>query len=158
VGDYVRVNVRATRGSSLATIEGTNAGVIGDNGTELNRPDKPDYLFRGRIASVGSSSVTLTVRRGNLRALRLLSGQSATQTFAVGSSTIYLLWQWKVPSVISLSDLKVGDAVAVHVRAGADSHSPKLDVSQLRPPMRVLVVRRVNAPAARIQVEGRAAG
>jgi hypothetical protein len=121
VGDYVRVNVRATRGSSLATIEGTNAGVIGDHGTELNRPDKPDYLFRGRIASVGSSSVTLTVRRGNLRALRLLPGQSATQTFAVGSSTIYLLWQGKVPSVISLSDLKVGDAVAIHVRAAADS-------------------------------------
>ena len=32
------------------------------------------------------------------------------------------------------------------------------DVSQLRPPMRVLVVRKANAPAAQIQLEGRAAG
>jgi hypothetical protein len=44
-GDYVRVNVRAPRGSSLATIESTNAGLIGDHGTELNRPDNPDHLF-----------------------------------------------------------------------------------------------------------------
>jgi len=32
------------------------------------------------------------------------------------------------------------------------------DVAQLRPPMRVLVVRRVNMPAQQIQVEGRGAG
>jgi hypothetical protein len=32
------------------------------------------------------------------------------------------------------------------------------DVSQLRPPMRVLVVRRANGPATQIQVEGRLAG
>src|SRR5689334_20307243 len=67
-GDYVRVNVRAPRGSSLATIEGTNAFLIGDHGTELNRPDEPEYLFRGQIASIGSSSVTLTIRGGNVRA------------------------------------------------------------------------------------------
>jgi len=120
-GDYVRVNVRAPRGSSLATIEGTNAFLIGDHGTELNRPDKPEYLFRGQIASVGSSSVTLTIRGGNVRALRLMQGQSATQAFTVGSSTIYLLWQGRVPTVISLSDLKTGDRVAIHVRAAARS-------------------------------------
>lgn len=32
------------------------------------------------------------------------------------------------------------------------------DVSQLRPPMRVLVVRKANAPATQIQIEGRLAG
>src|SRR6478672_7392784 len=32
------------------------------------------------------------------------------------------------------------------------------DVSQLRPPMRVLVFRRANGPATQIQVEGRPAG
>jgi hypothetical protein len=121
VGDYVRVNVRAPRGSSLATIESTNAFLIGDHGTALNRPDKPDYLFRGAIASVGASSVTLTVRGGNLRALRLLRGQSATQTFTVGGSTVYLLWQGVVPTVISLSDLKVGERTVIHVRADAGS-------------------------------------
>lgn len=120
-GDYVRVNVRAPRGSSLDTIESTNAGVVGDHGTELNRPDKPDYLFRGTVVSVGSSSVAVTVRGGNRRAIRLMMGQSGSQTFTVGGSTIYLLWQGKVPTVISLGDLKTGDAVAVHVRADAGS-------------------------------------
>ena len=120
-GDYVRVNVRAPRGSSLATIESTNAVQIGDHGTELNRPENPDYLFRGKIVSTGSASVTITVRGGNLRALRLMRGQSATQTFTVGSSTIYLLWQGRVPSVTSLSDLQSGDAVAIHVRVAARS-------------------------------------
>ena len=129
-GDYVRVNVRAPRGSSLATIEGTNAFLIGDHGTELNRPDKPDYLFRGQVVSTGSSSVTVTVRGGNLRALRLLSGQSPTQTFTVGSETIYLLWQGKVPSVISLSDLKAGDRVAVHVRAAARSTLAQVEAGE----------------------------
>ncbi len=120
-GDYVRVNVRAPRGSSLATIESTDAGVVGDHGTELNRPDKPDYLFRGRVVSTGSSSVTIEVRGGNRRAVRLLLGQSATRTFTVGASTIYLRWQGKVPTVASLSDLRSGDAVAIHVRADAGS-------------------------------------
>ena len=56
-----------------------------------------------------------------MRALRLMRGQSTTQTFTVGNSTIYLLWEGKVPSVISLSDLKAGDRVAIHVRAEARS-------------------------------------
>jgi hypothetical protein len=120
-GDYLRVNVLAPRGSSLATIESTNAFLIGDHGTERVKPDKPEYLFRGQIASVGSASVTLTVRGGNMRALRLLQGESTSQTFTVGSSTIYLLWEGRVPSVISLSDLKTGDRVAIHVRADARS-------------------------------------
>ena len=119
-GDYVRVNVRAPRGSSLDTIESTAAGLIGDRGTQLNRPDNPDYLFRGTVASVGSS-VSVDVRGGNRRALRLLLGSSRTQTFAVGDSTIFLHWQGKVPTVTQLADLKAGDKVAIHVRAQAGS-------------------------------------
>jgi len=120
-GDYVRVNVRAPRGSSLDTIENTAAGLIGDHGTELTRPDQPDYLFRGTVAGVGSSTVSVDVRGGNRRALRLLLGSSRTQTFAVGGSTIYLLWEGKVPTVIDRFDLKVGDKVVIHVRAKAGS-------------------------------------
>jgi hypothetical protein len=120
-GDYVRVNVRAPRGSSLDTIEGADAGLIGDHGTQLTRPDLPDYLFRGTVASVGSSTVSLDVRGGNRRALRVLLGSSRTQTFAVGGSTTYLRWQGKVPTVTQLSDLKAGDKVAIHVRAAAGS-------------------------------------
>jgi hypothetical protein len=120
-GDYVRVNVRAPRGSSLDTIEHTNAGVIGDHGSRLNRPDQPDYLFRGKVTAVGSSTVSLDVRVGNRRALRLLLGSTRTQTFTVGDSTVFLLWQGKVPTVIELADLKIGAAVAIHVRAKAGS-------------------------------------
>ena len=120
-GDHVRVEVRAPRGSSLATIESTAAGLIGDHGTQLNRPDKPDYLFRGTVASVGSSSISVDIRGGNRRALRLLLGSSRTQTFTVGDSTIFLLWQGKVPTVTQLADLKAGDKVAIHVRTQAGS-------------------------------------
>ncbi len=120
-GDYVRVNLRAPRGNSLETLETTAAGLIGDHGTELTRPDQPDYLFRGTVAAVGSSTVSVDVRGGNRRALRLLLGSSRTQTFAVGGSTIYLLWAAKVPTVIDRSDLKVGDKVVIHVRAKAGS-------------------------------------
>jgi len=120
-GDYVRVNVRAPRGSALDTIVSTAAGLIGDHGTQLTWPDQPDYLFRGRVAAVGSSTVSLDVRGGNRRALRAMLGSSRTQTFAVGGSTIYLLWQGKVPTVTDLTGLKVGDNVALHVRAKAGS-------------------------------------
>lgn len=120
-GDYVRVNVRAPRGGSLATIESTAAGLIGDHGTQLARPDQPDYLFRGQVSAIGSSTVTVDVRGGNRRALRVLLGGSRTQAFTVGGSTIYLLWQGKVPTVAELADLKVGDKVAIHVRAKAGS-------------------------------------
>jgi hypothetical protein len=120
-GDWVRVNVRAPRGSSLDTIESTVAGLIGDRGTQLTRPDQPDYLFRGTVTAVGSSNVSVDVHGGNRRALRALLGGSRTQTFAVGGSTIYLLWQGKVPTVVDHSGLKVGDRVAIHVRAKAGS-------------------------------------
>lgn len=120
-GDYVRVGVRAPRGSSLATIESTSASLVGDHGTQLTRPDQPDYLFRGTVAAVGSSTLSVGVRGGNRRALRLLLGSSRTQTFAVGGSTIYLLWAAKVPTVIDRSDLKIGDKVVIHVRAKAGS-------------------------------------
>jgi hypothetical protein len=73
------------------------------------------------VTAVGSSTVSLEVRGGNRRALRLLIGSSRAQTFAVGGSTIYLRWQGKVPTVIDLADLKAGDRVAIHVRAAAGS-------------------------------------
>ncbi len=120
-GDHVRVNLRAPRGSSLDAIESTAAGLVGDHGTQLTRPDQPEYLFRGTVAAVGSSTVSVDVRAGNRRALRLLLGGSRAQTFAVGGSTIYLLWQAKVPTVVEKSDLKVGEKVVVRVRAKAGS-------------------------------------
>ena len=116
-GDYVTVNVRAPRDSNLAAIEQQQAGIVGDHGTTLNKPDKPLYLFRGTLTSVGTSSVTVHVTGGDRRALRLLIGNSADQTFTFGDTTIFLLWQGKVPTVIDASKLVVGDKIVVRIRA-----------------------------------------
>lgn len=116
-GDYVRVNVRAPRGSSLADLEQAPATIVGDHGTQLFVPTQPLYLVRGTLTGTGGSSVTLDIRGGNARAMRLLLGQSKSQTFATGDQTIFLLWQGRVPTVIELSQLRVGDRIVVRVRA-----------------------------------------
>jgi hypothetical protein len=121
-GDYVWVHVRAPRGSSLADIEKADAGLVGDHGTQLYKPDQPLYLFRGKLTAVGSNgSVTVAVTGGNHRALRLLIGASGTETFATGDDTIFLLWQGKVPTVIDASKLVVGDRIVVRIRAAANA-------------------------------------
>ncbi|HKU56604.1 MAG TPA: hypothetical protein VJP41_06250 [Gaiellaceae bacterium] len=116
-GDYVWIHVRDTVGASLADIEQTDAGLIGDHGSLINPPSKPLFLFRGTLTATGSNSVTLTVDGGNRRATRLLIGQPRSETFTVGDGTIFLLWQGKVPTVISLARLKLGDNVTVRIRA-----------------------------------------
>ncbi len=120
-GDYVRVNVRADRGADLSTIEHQAAGIVGDHGTTLFRPDQPLYLFRGTLSSVGSSTVNVHVTGGNRRALRTLIGSSADQSFAFDGDTIFLLWQGKVPTVIDSTKLVVGDRIVVRIRAKAGS-------------------------------------
>jgi hypothetical protein len=120
-GDYVRVNVRAPRWASLGQLEATDASLVGDHGTQLYKPSEPLYLFAGTIASSTSTSVTVNVGGGNRHAERLLLGQSPTQTFTTGSGTIFLLWQGKVPTVISASQLTPGDRVLIRVRAARDS-------------------------------------
>src|SRR5690349_18932714 len=85
-GDYVRVNVRAPRGASLADIEHRAAGIVGDHGTQLFKPDNPLYLFRGKLAAVNNGSVTVNVTGGNHRALRLLLGSGSSQSFAYGDN------------------------------------------------------------------------
>ena len=116
-GDLVWVHVRAERGADLAEIERQPAGIVGDHGRQLFRPEKPLYLFRGRLTSVGSSTVTVHVTGGNGRALRLLIGSPADQSFTFGDGTIFLLWQGKVPTVIDASKLLVGDRIVIRIRA-----------------------------------------
>jgi hypothetical protein len=117
-GDFVSVNVRAARNAALAEIETHPSGIVGDRGPNPNPPNKPLYLFRGTLAmAAGSSSVTLDVHSGNRNALRLLLGQPAQQTFTFGPETIFLVWNGKVPSVITPAQMKVGDRVTLRVRA-----------------------------------------
>jgi hypothetical protein len=116
-GDFVWVHVRAPRNAALAEIEQQQSGLVGDRGTTLGTPGKPLYSFRGTLTSVASSGVTVHVTGGDARAMRLLLGQSADQTFTFGGSTIFLLWQGKVPTVIDASKLVVGDKIVIRIRA-----------------------------------------
>ena len=120
-GDWVRVNVRARWGSSLATIESTAPGIVGDPVTQPQPPDKPLYLFNGTVSTVGSSTVTMNVTGGNRAALKLMMGQPAQQSMSFDANTIVLLWKGKVPTVISASQLTIGDRFDARIRAAKGS-------------------------------------
>jgi hypothetical protein len=139
-GDYVWVHVRAPRNAALSEIEQVQAGIVGDHGTQLFKPDKPLYLFRGKLTAVSSSSVTLHVTGGNHRALHLLIGSSSDQSFTFGDGTIFLLWQGKVPTVIDASKLTIGDRIVVRIRADKRSSlaevtsTPANKIAEREPP------------------------
>jgi hypothetical protein len=116
-GDIVAVNIRAPRGSSLATVVATPAALVGDHGPTLVHPDQPLYLFRGKLVAAAGGLVTVDVKGGNKRALRLMIGQDARQAFATASSTVFLQWSHRVPTVVDPSQLHAGDPVIVRVRA-----------------------------------------
>ena len=119
VGDTVTVNVRSDRQSSLEAIVATPAGIVGDHGKNPAKPAKPLYLFRGTYVSGDSGKVTIDVKGGNRRALRLLIGQSTTQSFTTGDETVFLFWSHRIPTVVDASSLKAGDRIIVRVRADA---------------------------------------
>jgi hypothetical protein len=140
-GDWVAVGLRAPRNASLADVEAKPAGVVADRGPDPSRPDKPLYLFRGKVAAAaGGTTLTVDVRGGNRRALMLLIGSTRQQAFTYGPETIFLRWQGRVPTVIAASDLKVGDPVVVRVRAAAGStlaqveSTPAVHVGEHEPP------------------------
>jgi hypothetical protein len=140
-GDWVVVHVRAPWEATLSQIESRPAGIVADRAVKPNPPNKPLYLFRGRLAaSAGTSTVTVNVRGGNHRALRLLIGQSLQQSFTYGPETIFLLWQGKVPTVISPAQLTVGDRITVRVRAPQGStlsqveSTPAVHIGEHEPP------------------------
>jgi hypothetical protein len=121
VGDYVWIHIRDNAGASLADLEQKAPGLVGDHGSQLNPPNRPLYLFRGTLTATGTNTVTLTVHGGNRAATRLLIGQPASETFTVDENTIFLLWQGKVPTVISLGQLKSGDSTTIRIRAAKQS-------------------------------------
>jgi hypothetical protein len=131
-GDYVWVHVRAPRHASLAEIEQRDAGIVGDHGTQLFKPDRPLYLFRGKLTAVNACSVTVQVAGGNHRALRLLIGSGSSQSFSFGDDTIFLLWQGKVPTVIDASKLVVGDRIVVRIRAAKGASLAQVESTPAR--------------------------
>jgi hypothetical protein len=132
-GDWVNVNVRDRAGSSLADLEATPAGIIGDRVNQPGIAALPLWLYVGTVAGPQSGGhIALHVTAGNRRALRSLLGQSADQTFTYSDDTIFLLWQGKVPSVIAPSQLKAGDRITVRIRAHAGSSLAQVESSPAR--------------------------
>jgi len=117
-GDWIVLHVRAPYDASLSQIESRPAGIVADRVAKPNPPRYPLFFFRGRVAApAGTTTLTVDVRGGNRRALRLLLGNTSQQSFAYGAETIFLRWQGKVPTVISPADLTLGDRVTVRIRA-----------------------------------------
>ena len=117
-GDRVTVRVRAARDASLAQIEATAAANVADRGPNGRFPHKPLWLFVGKLdGPAANHQITLHIANGNLRALRAMLGQPLDQTFSYDRHTIFVLWQGRVPTLISPSQLKVGDRISVRIRA-----------------------------------------
>jgi hypothetical protein len=115
-GDFVTVNIHAPRGSSLQAIEQQPAGTISDHAAPHG--GRPLWMFAGTVAGPQSGGhIALHVTGGNWKALLAMLGQPLDQSFAYDDSTIFLLWQGKVPTVIDASQLRAGDRITVRIRA-----------------------------------------
>jgi hypothetical protein len=114
----VQVSVRARDAHSLADVLAHPAGIVGDHGARPTPPALPLYLYVGTVSGgQAGGHLALHVTAGNARALRSLVGQSPDQTFTYDGSTIFLLWQGKVPTVVDASQLKAGDRITIRIRA-----------------------------------------
>ncbi|HEX3806691.1 MAG TPA: hypothetical protein VHV52_07915 [Gaiellaceae bacterium] len=118
LGDWVQLTLHDKGGSSLSDLETKGAGVVADRATKGNPSTLPLYLYVGQVAGPqANGQIAMNVSGGDARALRTMIGQPSAQTFTYGDSTIFLLWQGKVPTVIDASQLKAGDRITVRVRA-----------------------------------------
>ena len=116
--DRVSVRIVADRQASLAQIEATAARRVADSGARGRFPAKPLWLFRGTLdAPAASGHLTLHITDGNLRALRAMLGQPLDETFRYDGHTIFVLWQGRVPTLISPGQLHTGDRISVRIRA-----------------------------------------
>jgi hypothetical protein len=115
-GDFVTIRIRAAGGSSLQDIEQQAASTVADHAAPHG--GQPLWLFEGTVAGPQSGGhIALHVESGNWKALQAMLGQSLDQTFTYDDSTIFLLWQGRVPTVIDASQLKAGDRITIRIRA-----------------------------------------
>jgi hypothetical protein len=116
--DRVSVRVYAPRNASLAQIEATAARRVADSGPSGRFPRQPLWLFKGTLdGSASGGHLTLHINDGNLRALRAMLGQGLDQTFHYDAHTIFVMWQGRVPTVVSPGQLHPGDRISVRIRA-----------------------------------------
>jgi hypothetical protein len=117
-GDRVTIRIRADRRAAIGQIETTPARQVADRGPAGRFPNKPLWLFAGTLdAPAANGHLTLHIRDGNLRALRAMLGQALDQTFSYDGHTVFVLWQGRVPTLVSPGQLHPGDRVTVRIRA-----------------------------------------
>ena len=121
-GDQLVVRIRAPRGSSLAQVEASSAAVVADHGPTPGHAARPLWLFQGTLnAPAANGHLGVHVLDGNHRALKALLGQAQDQSFSYGRRTVFIRWQGRVPTLISPSQLTVGDRISVRIRARGNS-------------------------------------
>jgi hypothetical protein len=120
-GDPVAVTLYSAAGpvhNTLANlIAGTPATRV-DDYLNSNKPAGRIFLFEGRAVSVdqAAQTVTMTVTKGNWRALYALKGQPMTETFKYGPSTVFLHWGPNGhPHMIPAANITAGDRVTIRV-------------------------------------------
>ena len=87
---------------------------------------RPLWLFSGTVAGPQSGgTIALHVASGNWKALQAMLGQPLDQTFTYDDSTIFLLWQGGVPTVI--------DAIAAEGRRPDHDPDPRTPRRHARP-------------------------
>jgi hypothetical protein len=143
-GDLVWVEIAAPRGTALADVEKQAAKRVLDRAQGQAAKPQVAYAFRGTLVSTGSSSLSLNVTSGTVRALRLMIAQPAAQTFAVDSSTRIFRVADRTRSTATLADLKAGDRVDLVVRAAADATLAQVEAAAATH----VVARAAAAPAA----------
>jgi hypothetical protein len=121
-GDQLTLRIRAPRRSSLAQVESTPVNIVADHGPTPGRAARPLWLFQGTLnAPAVGNHLNVHVMDGNHRALKAMLGQALDQSFAYGRRTVFILWRGRVPTLISPSQLTVGDRISVRIRARGDS-------------------------------------
>ena len=121
-GDQLVVRIRAQRGSTLPQVEASAAKVVADHGPNPGRATRPLWLFQGTLnAPAANGHLGVHVLDGNHRALKAMLGQAQDQSFAYGRRTVFIKWQGRVPTLISPSQLTVGDRISVRIRARGNS-------------------------------------
>jgi hypothetical protein len=127
-GDFVTVNVRAPRGSSLQQITQVPARRVSDHAAPHG--GQPLWLFVGSVAGAQSGGkIALHVTSGNWKGLQAMLGQPLDQSFTYDDGTIFLLWQGGVPTVIDASQLKAGDRITVRIRAARSASLAQVEAT-----------------------------
>jgi hypothetical protein len=112
----------AHREATLAQVDASAAKVVADHGPNPGRATRPLWLFQGTLnAPAANGHLGVHVLDGNHRALKAMLGQAQDQSFAYGRRTVFIKWQGRVPTLISPSQLTVGDRISVRIRARGNS-------------------------------------